>query len=150
MFEFLAGAVGRLLLGKVLDFVAKWQDNRNELARLRLQGELDEAQHKRQQDAIRLQNELQIKVIEVQAEAHVTAAEADAFLEAVKSTRVQTGIKIIDAWNGAIRPLLATVCIALWIQSLWERRFVLTDWDRSLMSLALGIFIGGRIAATGR
>lgn len=150
LITFLGGATVRLLLGHFFDFVTKWQDNKNEMSRLRLQGELDAAQFDRNQSAIRLQAELGIKVIEAQTEAHVTSAEADAFVEAVKATAQKTGIMWVDLWNGVIRPMLATICIVLWMVALAQRHFVLDEWDRSLMSLALGIFIGGRIHATGR
>lgn len=150
LLTFLGGATVRLFLGHLFDFITKWQDQKNELERLRLQGDLDAAQHARNLEAIKVQADLGIKVIEAQTEAHVTQAEADAFVEAVKATGQKTGIVLVDLWNGVIRPLLATMCIALWIASLVERKFVLDDWDRALMSLALGVFVGGRIHATGR
>lgn len=150
LLTFLGGATVRLFLGHIFDFITKWQDQKNEIARLTLQGQLDAAQFERNQAAIKLQAELGVKVIEAQTEAHVTQAEADAFVEAVKATGQRTGIVWVDVWNGVIRPLLATICIALWIASLAERQWKLDDWDRALMSLALGIFVGGRIHATGR
>lgn len=150
LITFLGGATARLVLGHLFDFLTKWQDSRNEIERLRLQGELDAAQHARNLEAIKVQAELGVKVIEAQTVSHVTEAEADAFVEAVKATGQRTGIVWVDVWNGIIRPLLASVCIVLWISSLAERQFVLDDWDRALMSLALGIFVGGRIHATGR
>ena len=150
LITFLGSAGIRLALGHLFDFATKWQDSKNEMAHLRLQGELDAAQHARNLEAIKVQAELGVKVIEAQTEAHVTAAEADAFVEAVKATGQKTGVFLVDLWNGVIRPFLATVCIALWISSLWHRSFVLDEWDRALMSMALGIFVGGRIHATGR
>lgn len=149
LITFLGGATVRLFLGHIFDFVTKWQDTKNELARLRLQGELDAAQHERNLAAIKLQADLGIKVIEAQTEAHVTQAEADSFLEAVKATGQKVGILWVDSWNGIIRPLLASMCIALWAVSLAERGFKLDDWDRELMGLALGVFVGGRIHAKG-
>jgi hypothetical protein len=150
LLTFLGGATMRLLLGHVFDFITKWQDQKNELERLKLQGELDAAQFERNQAAIKLQADLGIKVIEAQTEAHVTSAEADAFVEAVKAAGQKTGVLVVDIWNGVIRPLLATICIVLWIASLAQRHWQLEDWDRALMSLALGVFVGGRIHATGR
>jgi hypothetical protein len=149
LFTFLGGATIRLLLGHVFDFITKWQDSKNEMERLRLQGELDAAQHARNLEAIKVQADLGVKVIEAQTDAHVTSAEADAFVEAVKATGQKTGIAWVDVWNGIIRPLLATMCIALWALSLYHRSLVLDEWDRSLMSLALGVFVGGRIHAKG-
>lgn len=149
LLTFLGGTAMRLFLGHLFEFVTKWQDNKNELARMRLQADLDQAQFERQQSAIRLQSELGIKVIEAQTISHISQSEADAFVEAVKVTGQKSGIAIIDAWNGSIRPLLASVCILLWIASMISRDWVLNEWDQSLMSLALGVFVGGRIHTKG-
>lgn len=146
----LGSATARLFLGHLFDYLTKWQDNKNEIARMRAQADLEAAQHERNLSAQRLQAELGVKVIEAQTTEHRAAAEDDAFLEAVKSVGLKTGIAIIDGWNGSIRPLLATICITLWVSSLWQRGFVLDDWDRGLVAAVLGIFIGGRISATGR
>ena len=67
----------------------------------------------------------------------------------MKATGQKTGVQWVDVWNGVIRPLLASVCIALWVSSMAHRGFVLDEWDRSLMGLALGVFVGGRIQAKG-
>lgn len=150
LLTFLGGATVRLLLGHLFDFITKWQDQKNELARLELQGRLDAQQHERNMAAWKMQADMGIRVIEAQTAAHVTAAEADAFVEAVKATGQRTGIAWVDLWNGIIRPLLATICIVLWILSLAERQWKLDDWDRALVSMALGVFVGGRIHATGR
>jgi hypothetical protein len=149
LFTFLGSAGLRLFVGKLFDAFDKWQDQRNELARLKLQNELDAAQHERNLAAVRLQAEMGVKVIEAQTVSHVTSAEADAFVEAVKATGQRTGIQWVDVWNGVIRPLLASVCIALWVSSMAHRGFALDEWDRSLMGLALGVFVGGRISAKG-
>ena len=89
-------------------------------------------------------------LIEAQATAHTAAAEDDAFVQVIKTAATQTGIVLVDAWNGVIRPLLATISILLWIASLHQRNYVHDEWDRALISLALGVFVGGRIHATGR
>lgn len=146
----LGSAGARLFIGQLFDFVTKWQDQRNELQRLKLQGELDAAQHARNLEAQRLQADLGIKVIEAQTVAAVNEAEAAAFVEAVKATGKATGVRFIDGWNGAIRPTLASVAIVLWMVSLAQRGFALDDWDRAIMGSVLGLFIGGRIAKTGR
>ena len=106
LLTFLGGTAMRLFLGHLFDFVTKWQDAKNEIVRLRLQGELDAAAHTRNLDAIRLQADLGVKVIEANTAAGVTLAEADAFVEAVRNTGRPTGIQWVDAWNSSIRPLL--------------------------------------------
>lgn len=150
LMTFLGGATVRLFLGHLFDFITKWQDQKNELARLTLQGQLDAAQHTRNLEAIKVQADLGVKVIEAQTEAQVTQAEADAFIEAVRATGQRTGIMWVDLWNGIVRPLLASMCIVLWVAKIVGAGFVLDEWDRELMGLALGVFVGGRIHATGR
>ena len=49
-----------------------------------------------------------------------------------------------------IRPAGATFCLAVWIAAVVKQGFVLNDWDRELMGLFLGVFVGARIHATGR
>jgi len=150
LMTFLGGATVRLFIGHLFDFITKWQDQKNELARLTLQGQLDAAQHTRNLEAIKVQADLGVKVIEAQTEAQVTQAEADAFIEAVRATGQRTGIMWVDLWNGIVRPLLASMCIVLWVAKIVGAGFVLDEWDRELMGLALGVFVGGRIHATGR
>lgn len=150
LMTFLGGATVRLFLGHLFDLITKWQDQKNELARLTLQGQLDAAQHTRNLEAIKVQADLGVKVIEAQTEAQVTQAEADAFIEAVRATGQRTGIMWVDLWNGIVRPLLASMCIVLWVAKIVGAGFVLDEWDRELMGLALGVFVGGRIHATGR
>lgn len=150
LIAFLGSAGLRLALGHMFEALTKWQDQRDERARLELQGQLDAAAHLRNLESLRLQSDLGIKVIEAQSAAHVSQAEAEAFTETVKATREKTGIQLVDAWNGIIRPMLATICIGLWIASLIGRGWKLDDWDRALMSATLGLFVGGRIQATGR
>lgn len=149
LLTFCGGVAGRMLLGHLIEFITKWQDNKNEMARLTLQGQLDDAAHKRNLEAIQLQSSLGIKVIEAQTSAHLAEIDAETFGKAVERAGEKIGIAWVDAWNGVIRPLLATACIILWGVSLWQRRFALDDWDRSLMSLALGVFVGGRIEKKG-
>lgn len=150
LMTFLGGATVRLFIGHLFDFITKWQDQKNELARLTLQGQLDAAQHTRNLEAIKVQADLGVKVIEAQTEAQVTQAEADAFIEAVRATGQRTGIMWVDLWNGIVRPLLASMCIVLWVAKIVGAGFVLDEWDRELMGMALGVFVGGRIHATGR
>ena len=70
--------------------------------------------------------------------------EADAFVEAVKATGARTGVVWVDAWNGAIRPALATMCMLLivgdWVQSGWD----LDSYSWALISAVIGIYIADR------
>lgn len=152
LITFLGGATVRLLLGHVFDFVTKWQDSKSEIAHLRLQGELDAAQHARNLEAIRLQADMGVKVIEAQTVAHVTQADADSFLEAVKGVN-EAGNRPdwIGAFNALIRPELAQVSILLLVGNALAPNYVtLSPLLLELICAVLGVFVGGRIHSTGR
>lgn len=148
--SFLGGTAFRLMFEQVFGFVNRWQENKNELARMQVQSQIDALAHARNLESIKLQSDLGIKTIQVQAEGRVADAEWDAFAQGVRNTAAPTGVRWVDGWNGAIRPSLATISIVLWLVSVATAGWVLGDWDKSLIGLALGIFVGGRIIATGK
>ena len=92
LITFLASAGGRLALGHLFDAIVKWQDHGQELARMRLQAELEAAQHDRNMRALQLQAGLGLQVIEAQTQSRITGAEADAFTEAVRAAGQRTGL----------------------------------------------------------
>lgn len=102
-----------MIFGEIISFLNKKQDHAQEVERMRLQGELDAAQHARNQEAIRVQAELGVKTIQVQAEAAIGEIEAQGWLEAVKATAIKTGVTWIDGWNAVIRPGVATWSIVM-------------------------------------
>ena len=57
--------------------------------------------------------ELGVTTIHVQADADVARSEAQAFVEAQARAAVPTGIWLIDAWNGSIRPAFGTLALVL-------------------------------------
>ncbi|MEI7466252.1 MAG: hypothetical protein WCJ87_12975, partial [Burkholderiales bacterium] len=99
--SFLGGSAFRMVWGEVAAWVNKRQEHRMETERLRLQGELDAAQHARNLEAIRVQADLGIKTIQVQAEAKMGEIESEAWLEAVRATGRAIGVKWVDGWNAA-------------------------------------------------
>lgn len=111
---------------------------------MRLQGDLDAAAHARNMEALRVQNELGVKVIEVQRDADIDRIESDAWSGLVESTTKLTGIKLLDIWNGIIRPMLATLAIVFVCAEIIEHGFVLSDWDRELFAAILGIYVADR------
>ena len=72
-------------------------------------------------------------------------AVADAFIEAVKSTRQVTGVRWVDAWNASIRPAGASVSLIIWVGTMVAASLVLTEFDRTLIAAWLGVFTGERI-----
>lgn len=146
--SFFGGAGFRMIWGELASWWTKKQDHSQEMDRMRLQGQLDAAQHARNLDAIRLQAELGVKTIEVQAQAAIGQIEAEGWLEAVKGTTKQIGNKVIDGWNAVMRPAIATWgVLMLTVQevSIWFSVPVkLSDVTVNVACGAIGIFIAAR------
>jgi hypothetical protein len=141
---FLGGGAFRAIWGEVASFVTKRQEAKIELEKMKLQKDIDAAQHSQQLETLKLQSELGIKTIGVQADADVARSEAEAFREAMARAATPTGIQWVDAWNGAIRPSFATISLSLWGLSLWTHDFQLTDWDLSLIGSIAGFYFADR------
>lgn len=143
LISFLGGSVFRMLWGEVSSFLTKRQDHVQEMDRLRLQGEIDANQHACNLESIKVQAELGVKTIQVQAEANISEFESKAWLEAVKSTTRTVGIVWVDAWNATIRPGVATWAIVM--MTLGELGLmVLSENTLSIASVALGIYLADR------
>lgn len=143
LISFLGGSVFRMLWGEISSFLTKRQDHAQEMDRLRLQGDMDANQHARNLESIRVQAELGVKTIQVQAEANISELESTAWLEAVKSTTKTIGIAWVDAWNATIRPGVATWAIVM--MTLGELRLMtLSENTLSIASVALGIYLADR------
>ena len=144
LFSFLGGSAFRMIWGEVSAWYTAKQDHQHELARLKLQGELDAAAHERNQAAIKLQAELGVKTIQVQGEMDISKIEADGWANAVTNAAKPTGITFVDAWNGIIRPLAATICLLLWVRALNEAGWKMTEWDKELVGAIMGFFFASR------
>ena len=83
LFSFLGGSAFRLIFGAVMDFMNKRQDHEHEMDLQRLQSELEAQRHNRDMERIHLQAQLQVQQVQVVADAAISQAEANAFLEAV-------------------------------------------------------------------
>lgn len=144
---FLGGNAFRLIFGEIVAYFNKKQEHALEVERMRLQGELDAAQHGRNMESLRLQADLGVKTIQVQRDADLDRIDASAWAAAVADVGRQTGIKFLDIWNGSIRPLLATIAIGVVLFEIIKNGFVLTDWDRELVGAILGIYVADRSLA---
>lgn len=143
LISFLGGNVFRMIFGELISAWNKKQDHEQELDRMKLQNQLDADVHARNLEAIRVQAELGVKTIQVAAEAKLEEIEANGWLEAVKATAIQTGIKWVDAWNAVIRPAVATWAIIM--MTLHEFGvFVLSENTIALSGAALGIYLADR------
>lgn len=147
LLSFVGGNAFRLIFGEIVAFLNKKQDHALEVERMKLQGDLDAAQHARNLEALRVQNELGVKVIQVQSEAALDQIDAGAWAQAVADVGKQTGIKFIDTWNGSIRPGLATMAILMIVIELVTLSFTFTDWHRELFGAILGIYVADRSLA---
>jgi len=143
LLSFLGGSVFRMLWGEIASWINKKQDHTHEIERMKLQGELEAAQHARNLEAIKIQAELGVKVIEAQAQSAVDQLEAEGWLEAVKATGRKVGIAWVDAWNAVIRPGVATWAIFMLTCNEFGA-FVITDETASVCFAALGIYLADR------
>jgi hypothetical protein len=144
LISFLGGSAFRMLWGEIAAFFTARQEHQQELDRMRLQGELDAAAHARNLAAIKLQADLGVKTIEVQAQAAVSQREADAWLAAVQATAQRTGIWLVDLWNGVMRPLIASVCLFMILRHFAAHQWTLDDQGWALCGAALGIYLADR------
>jgi hypothetical protein len=143
LLSFLGGNVFRMIFGEVIAYLNKKQDHAQEVERMRLQADLDAAQHERNLKAITVQAELGVKTIQVQSEAAIGEIEAAGWLEAVKATAIKTGVAWVDAWNATIRPGVATWAIVM--ITLHEFGVIaLSDNTIALSGAALGIYLADR------
>jgi hypothetical protein len=112
--SFLGSAVFRWLLEKVFNIVERKQDHGQELERIKVQAEVDAAQHLRNLEMLEVQSRLKLDLVKEEHRGAFDAAEGEAFIESIKSAK-PSGIAWLDAWNGAIRPLVSTVCVLVWL-----------------------------------
>lgn len=150
LLSFLGGSAFRLIWEQISTALTKRQDHKHEVERLRLQAEVDAAQHARNLEAIKLQHQLGVEVIRVQGEADVQRIETEGWAAALREANKQTGIVWVDAWNGSIRPLVASIAVFVWVLALHEQGFKMTPWDRELVGVVLGFYFATRVLRTGR
>lgn len=145
LLSFFGGTAFRMLWGEVSAYLNKKQDHQFELERMRLQEQLDAAQHERNLAAIKVQADLQVKVIEVAVKGEVDKTLADAWAAVSKSTTTLTGIWLVDLWNAIIRPAGATwalVMITLHEAGLLARP--LTENTEMVAYAFIGLFVADR------
>lgn len=143
LMSFLGTSVFKLIFGEIMSLFTAHQETKQELARMEAQGALDAAQHLRNMQSTKLQADLGVKTIEVQAEADLSRFEAEGWLAAVKGTTGVTGYAIIDIWNGAIRPGVATWAIVM-VSGNYMKFWTLDENGWSLCGAALGLYLASR------
>jgi len=133
-----------MIWGEVSSYFTRKQEHSLEMERMKVQGDLEAAQHARNLESIRVQADLGVKTIQVQAEADLARTDAAAWADAVTAVGRSTGIKFLDIWNGSVRPLLATISIAVVLFEVMKNGFILSEWDKELVSAILGIYVADR------
>jgi len=133
-----------MIWGEVSSYFTRKQEHALEMERMKVQGDLEAAQHARNLESIRVQADLGVKTIQVQAEADLARTDAAAWADAVTAVGRSTGIKFLDIWNGSVRPLLATISIAVVLFEVMKNGFILSEWDKELVSAILGIYVADR------
>jgi len=144
LFSFLGGSAFRMIWGELSSYLNKKQDHQHEQEVMKLQAELDQKAHERTLENMRLQNDLGIKMVEIQKDAAIQTAEAEAFANAMKDAFKPTGITWVDTWNGIIRPQFAQLALLLWFAKVVGQGFVMDNYDMELSSAVLGFFIADR------
>lgn len=142
--SFIGGNAFRWIFGEISAAWTAHQEHKQELARLELQAKLDAQQHAQNLESLRLQYELGVKEIRVQGEIDLQKLDADMFHDAVGLTGKSTGVWLIDAWNGAIRPALATLCMVLVALYFHRQGWALDENGWALCGSVLGVYVADR------
>jgi hypothetical protein len=144
LLSFLGGSVFRMLWGEISTWFNKKQDHEHEMERMTLQITLDDKAHARTLENLRLQKDLQVQVVVAERDAAVQTADAESFTRAMTDAFKPTGITLVDAWNGTIRPQFAQIALALWFAKVVGQGFVMDAYDRELVGAILGFFVADR------
>jgi hypothetical protein len=151
LLQFLGGAAFRMIWGEVSAWKNKKLEHEQELERLEAQERFAAAQHERNLANTRLTHELGIREIEVRSQANLAEIDAMTFLEGVRATTVHTGVRLIDAWNAAIRPGVATWAVVMLTVDACVKSITLPDATLAVCNAALGLFLADRtLAKSGR
>ena len=143
LFSFLGGSAFRMVWGEVSHYFTAKQEHKQEIERMELQARLDDATHQRNIAALKLQSELGIKEIEAKSDADSKLEELKAWAVAVTDVGKSTGIKWLDAWNGSIRPAVATWSV-LAMTGAELGMYALSDNVQQIVGAALGIYLADR------
>jgi len=132
-----------MLWGEISHWLTAKQEHAHEMDRMKLQAELDAAQHGRLMESIKLHADMGVKVIEAQSHAKVDEIAAEGWLETVKAVGRATGIAFVDGWNAVIRPGVATWAVIM--LTLGEFAVISpSDNVLAVASAALGIYLADR------
>lgn len=148
LISFLSGSAFRMLWGEISTWVNNRQEHKHEIERMKLQGVLDAELHARNLAGIKLQAELGIKTVQVQAEADVSRIETEAWRSAIENMQKPTGVIWVDAWNGMIRPSWGTCALVLWMwyefSHMSINSWVISAFSLDLIAVVVGFYFADR------
>lgn len=147
VFSFLMSSAFRMLWGEISAYFKAKQEHKQELERMDAQEKAEAGRHARDMDRIKLQADLKVQEVKVVGDLAIQQTEASAFVEAIKAASKPIGIFFVDAWNGSIRPAMATIALAMWVLALYRSGFLIGDWDKELIAGILGFYIADRTLA---
>ena len=151
LFSFLGSAAFRWLLGEVLGMVKAREERNAEIAMLQLQHNLDREREEWRRQSVKEAAEQGVKLVEAQSVAAQSQASEAMMLEAIRQIGRPSGVRWADGWNAAIRPGLATVSVLLLVgNAVWPDGVIITGLLGEIVAGVLGLYVGGRIQATGR
>lgn len=142
--SFLGGSAFRMIWGEISAHLTAKREHETEMARMRLQAQLEAEQHARNLAAIKIQHELGVQVVRVQGEMDVAKLEAEGWAASVREGMKPTGIWLIDAWNASIRPAAASLALWLWFRQLYVTQWTMQGRDWDMVCAILGWFFADR------
>ena len=113
-------------------------------------------EHNREVEMLKIQTELQLKITEKQGETRVAEMDREVDIAAYESqaeiasaSLKATGVKWVDAWNGALRPFAVTIIITLFavMASFYTYAVLSTVAPLQAVNLLWGSLIGEAIQA---
>ncbi len=151
LLSFLGSASLRWLLGELLGIVKAREDRRSEVEMIRLQADLERERAERQRQAVADAAAAGVKLVEAQREASAGDFADRMTLEALQQIGRPSGVAWVDALNASVRPVMAYIALLLLAGSaIAPEHVVITGMVGEVVGGVLGLFIGGRIHATGR
>lgn len=141
MITALISTVAGLISGTVPNLLKEWGASR---------------EHKREVEMLKIQTELQLKIAEKQGETRVAEMDREVDIAAYESqakiasaSLKGTGVKWVDAWNGALRPFAVTIIITLFavMASFYTYAVLTTVAPLQAVDLLWGSLIGEAIQA---
>ena len=151
LISFLGSAGLRWLLGELLGIFRAREDRRAEIDMLRLQADLERERAERQRLAVADAAAAGVKLIEAQREASAGDFADRMMLAGVEAVGRPSGVPWVDALNASVRPVMAYVALLLLAgHAVAPEHIILTGMVGEVVGGVLGLFVGGRIASTGR